>query len=300
MPADLRAAYVVLASIAFARDYTFTLRGDEEFLDTFIFGAIVDANFGALDAQPRLGVAFGDADSYAPEALRRPITTHAVAQSLSISPETARRRIKRLVQDGKVRVGPKGLIATDAGIASPTYKSIQMANYDRTAAFYRLMRMLGAAPAPSAEPAAGEAPLVRVVGRATSEYTLRRVQDLMDICGGVLGLACIGETIVCNLRDIDGPGLVNWIETRGATGRPVSTREVARGAKLPYETVRRQIDGLSKKGLIRKDRTGVVAVCPDTMIPTVIEAIQSNAIDLRRLFNRLDRAGVLSTWIEKA
>lgn len=86
--------------------------GHGDILRGVLFLAIVDANTRDLRPETRLSQAYSEAGDTVPDDLRRPISVHALALSLSLPYETTRRHVNRLIEDGLC-------IRTDTGILIP-------------------------------------------------------------------------------------------------------------------------------------------------------------------------------------
>jgi len=105
-----------------------------------VFMAIQHANIELLETDPERAVSAFSA--YPNDDLRRPITTHALAQSVSFPPETCRRFVKKLMAAGYCRqIGDRGLIVPSEVMAREPFAS----SIDSThAAFVNMLNALNA------------------------------------------------------------------------------------------------------------------------------------------------------------
>ncbi len=106
-----------------------------------VFMAIQHANIECVEIDPgRPGGGFG---AFLDDDLRRPITTHALAQSVSLPPpETCRRYVQRLLAAGYCRrIDERGLIVLGAVLAGEPFADA----VDSTqVAFVRMLRAMHA------------------------------------------------------------------------------------------------------------------------------------------------------------
>ena len=90
--------------------YSAILRGSRhDPLDTLLLTTVAVANVAHLNTDKALSQAYAGADAPEPMDIKRPISRNAVALSLGLSYETARRRIQRLLDEG-------ALIEVDGGL----------------------------------------------------------------------------------------------------------------------------------------------------------------------------------------
>ena len=94
-----------------------------------IWVAINSGNTGHLMDDAALDRQFGDEGTPTPEDIRRPVSRLAVANSLSMPYETARRHINALVRDGWcVEVPGKGVLVNADKIEEPVLRELRRAN----------------------------------------------------------------------------------------------------------------------------------------------------------------------------
>lgn len=102
---------------------TFAVLLDHDYGLTVIYLTILQANLAALEEDADLAHRYGGLGEAAPEAIYRPISVHALAQSLHMPYETTRRGVGRLIEMGFVaRVSRNGVIALSARQSQPDCK----------------------------------------------------------------------------------------------------------------------------------------------------------------------------------
>jgi biotin operon repressor len=90
--------------------YSAILRGSRhDPIDALILSTVAVANVAHLNADKGLSQAYAGIETPEPQEIKRPISRNAVALSLGLSYETARRRIQKLLNEG-------ALIEVDAGL----------------------------------------------------------------------------------------------------------------------------------------------------------------------------------------
>jgi biotin operon repressor len=90
--------------------YSAILRGSRhDPIDALILSTVAVANVAHLNADKALSQAYAGIETPEPQEIKRPISRNAVALSLGLSYETARRRIQKLLNEG-------ALIEVDAGL----------------------------------------------------------------------------------------------------------------------------------------------------------------------------------------
>lgn len=291
-------ARIALTCLRFVHEAGVATRGDRDAYDAFILSAIANASLSSINRDASTSAQFGSAERAAPDEALRPISINAVAQSLDLPFETVRRRVAGLVREGLIAATPNGVVVLASTISSAAYTAMLEANYRLAGAFYRDLRALGSAPAPSApsEDLSSQGPLIRVVGRAISDYFLRAAQALVPLGGSLPTISVLVEIVLANTAKMDDQALSDWVRTAGRSGHPVSVVEVARRFFLSRETARRHVGLLQELGLVVRVRRGLVAVAPMQVQARLLQIAQANFADTRRFFATLDRAGVLADW----
>jgi hypothetical protein len=94
--------------------YSAILRGSRhDPIDALILSTVAVANVAHLNADRDLSQAYGSLDTPEPQEIKRPISRNAVALSLGLSYETARRRIQKLINEGALLDVEDGLIGAN-------------------------------------------------------------------------------------------------------------------------------------------------------------------------------------------
>jgi CRP-like cAMP-binding protein len=94
--------------------YSAILRGsDHDPLDALLLSTVAVANVAHLNTDPELSRTYARMDQPEPVAIKRPISRNAVALSLGLSYETARRRIQKLIEEGALIEVTGGLIGAN-------------------------------------------------------------------------------------------------------------------------------------------------------------------------------------------
>lgn len=275
-----------LLSMAFVVDVAKLSRLGGDLLEPLVFAAVVQANQAALRADPELDRRFAGSGETLPDELRRPISIHAVAQSLQLPFETVRRRVLRLAREDFLLMTPAGVYAPAAAIASPRHAAIQAARLERLARFHEDLAATGFLAPEEVSPRRLPPPaLARSANRFLSQYMLRASQRTVALTGGVmegfvfLGLCWANTGHLAHASEAPEP----WF----GAARPCSGVGLARSLDIPRETARRYLLELGRAGFARgKGRTWFAAIPPGGEARLLTLAAENEA-DLRRLFVRL-------------
>ncbi|KSB90994.1 hypothetical protein AS593_12645 [Caulobacter vibrioides] len=293
----------IRASLAYLRDTIEITRGDHDLLDAWILTAALDANMAPVTRDPALMAIYGGAAESTPDALRRPVSVNAVAQSLALPFETVRRRVARLARVGLCVVGPQGVVVPNAAVTTAGYEAQMRGRYDRARLFHHDLKAAGAlpedaAPAP-ASASMGEPPL-RAMNWALSEYVLRACYDLIALTGALVASRVLLELVLSNIEDLAAETLPDWAADPARVGRAARTATLARTLRVPPETVRRHLNGLETEGFCLRRDDGWVATAAPNALPRLSAMAEANRANLKRLFARLRALGVLAAWEAEA
>jgi DNA-binding IclR family transcriptional regulator len=235
-------------------------------LEPLVFAAIVQANQALLTGDPEVRARYGDTGETIPDALRRPISVRAVAESLRLSYETTRRRVQRMAEAGLCVVTPAGAYVPGAVIASQQHAQVQAARMDRLLRFADELAAAGVLGPDEALVAAPPPALVRTVNRALSQYMLRTCERVIELAGGAL----------------DGFVLLGL-----AAAQPCSALSLTARLGLPAETVRRRLGALKALGMARRTKRGWQVSARASQWPRIARHVAEHDADLRRLIARL-------------
>lgn len=278
-------------------------------LDALLFGAVLVANLDPINRDPALADTYARLDTVAPDDLRRPVSINAVAQSLRLPFETARRRIMRMAAAGDLVVTARGVYAPAASISTPEFLATIFGRHARLERFYGELRAIGALPASAlpasalpAEPAAAASPdpPVRITNRAVAVYMMRVVEAFNDLTADpVTGLLLL-QLAHLNTRHLDARAFTAWVTDPTAEGAPVRIGHLARALRYSPETARRHALQLEAAGFCVRRPNGLVAALPAEKRPLLQEIVTENLGNVQRLFTRLRQLGALAGWDQPA
>jgi hypothetical protein len=271
-------------------------------LDAVLLAAITQANVAQITRSPELQRAYARLDDPPPDDLRRPVSINAVAASLRVPFETARRRIAALVEAGVVQMTPKGVIMPQGPLNSPFHRSVSEAHYGLVRELYHGLRAIGLlADLPEGSIAWDpEHPPVRLVIRLSSDYVLRLAEPLTEHVGDlVTGLIVMDmlEANTAHLPDKPGDGDL------GSDGfildglrRPARTAALSDRLGIPPETVRRHIARLLEDGRCARVAGGYIVPARVFARAPMQRFMADNQVNLHRLFGALAELGVTALW----
>src|SRR5215218_1566479 len=107
---------------AFALDLVKLGGFGRDVVDGLLLAAISQANVAQITRSPELQRTYATLDQPPPDELRRPVSISAIANSLRIPFETARRRIAALSDLGIIVTHPRGVIIPSGPLNSPFYR----------------------------------------------------------------------------------------------------------------------------------------------------------------------------------
>jgi predicted ArsR family transcriptional regulator len=276
--AQLSAAFVVdIANLSRPRRGQGDQTTPGDVLEPLVFAAIVQANQALLAGDPAVRARYGDTGETLPDELRRPISISAVAESLRIPYETARRRVQGMVQAGLCVLTPAGAVIPQAVIASEAHAALQRARLARLLAFHDDLREAGFFAAHEILERAPDPSLTRPANRALSQYMLRTCERVVELSGGA-----VDGFVLLGLAAANGESLA-----RSGVAEPVSALALSGRLGLPDETARRRLRALAERGLARRRKKGWLVSARPTDLPLILRHVEEHAADLKRLFSRL-------------
>ena len=107
-----------------------------ELVTALVFLAIMRENVRHIEHTPENAKIYGDTPSPPPDSEREPVTIYVVAKTLGLTYETARRHVKRLVDDGYCVRTERGLLVPAQVLTRP---EVIRANERNLANFNRLL-----------------------------------------------------------------------------------------------------------------------------------------------------------------
>lgn len=258
----------------------FRRQGHRSALDTLLMLAIAQANLAPLSRDPEFQKTYAGLDASPPDEMRRPARVRAIATSLGVPQETARRRVVALAEAGILVMSDDGVILPQAFTYSPHAVEMAMETWNTFAQFYANLRRAGClARVPPATP---DQPLpMRQMMRLWVDHFLRLIEALMPMVGDPF-------SVVMLFAILDG-GLA-------AGGKPASASAVARALGLPFESVRRNALRITDNGLCQKVGRGYL-IPPELMEEPRWRAFsERHAQILMRFFAVMREQGLLSWW----
>jgi DNA-binding Lrp family transcriptional regulator len=275
-------------------------RNNRDLVDGLLLAAIQSANVSAISSDPELQVRHAILAQPPPDDLRRPVSISAIAHSLRLPFETARRRVRRLTQAGVLIVTARGVLISRAAMVHPNVLQSVMIRHERLKEFYFEARDLGVlppAPQSSSAPApVWDAPPLRLTNRLVWEYMLRATDDMGaavgDTTNGVILLAMAQE----NTAGFAPEALAAWTRDPAALARPVRNSRLAQRLNVSTETLRRRVNALESRGLCARGPNGLIALAPPFLRAALDRMVEDNLVNLQRLFARLRQFGVLDAW----
>ena len=275
-------------------------------IDGLLLAAISQANVAQITRSPELQRTYATLDTPPPDELRRPVSISAIANSLRIPFETARRRIAALTELGVIQTTTRGLIIPSAPLNSPFYRMVAEANYALVRTLYFRLRAIGLLedlPRPNGPPFDLDHAPVRLVIRLSSDYLLRLAEPLSRHVGDLVSGLIMMDVIHANtehLPDTEGgePG-GDWTPDGFVADhlrRPVRVTTLSARLGIPQETVRRHLNRLIKQD--RCERAGEGYLAPSRVLARqpFIQFMMDNQSHLARLYSGLADFSVLSEW----
>lgn len=253
-------------------------------LEALLMMAINQANIAPLTRDPAARSRYGALEAPAPDAERRPVSVRAVAASMRLPYETARRNIKRLEPRGVCVTGEAGVLVPAAFLVSPEYLEAARQGHERLYSLYRMLAARGLLePLPAAQYDESDSP-VRGAVRLMSDYLLRAAESV----GGRTG------DLVTTLVIL--PLLAVAAGADGGAPTPMSAAALARRVQLPTETVRRRAAALAAAGICVVRRGGLALADAELGSSAWRGLLRENAVAVQRMFAGLAERGVVAVW----
>lgn len=283
-------------SIDFILDVRKISRRDRDLIDSLLFATIISSNVAPLTHDATLQLTYAGMSSPAPPEVRRPVSINAVAQSMRIPFETARRRVRRMAKEGILEVSERGVVAPQSILQQADFIEGIFQRHERIGGFYRELIGLGAVAPPGATSAADADPPVLVTNRLVWEYVLRMADEMIALTGDPLTSLILLKIVQLNMEGFGPAERAAWAQAPGQLGRPARTAIFATDLRLSPETARRYVLHLESLGFVHRAPRGAVAVLPDRHRATVQRMALDNLANVQRMFARLAQLGVLGAW----
>lgn len=272
-------------------------------IDPLLRAALLQANQGHIIRDPKFRRRYATLDDDVPNELRRPASINAIATSLGVPFETARRRIGAMADAGICIITMKGVIVSSAATNAPAYRAACAVQFEKLHNLYDRLRAIEflEAPLPPSIPFEAGNPPHRLAGRLVVEYVLRFTEPITRHIRDVVTGLTLMEIVHANTEELDGGQLS--AEDQASEGalpdrfrKPISIAALARRLGIPHETVRRHVRHLLDRGLCAKVPRGYIIPAEALARPPFLQMFLDNQIHLTRLFQSLDEFGVLAIW----
>lgn len=289
--------------LEFILDVIAVARGDRHPMDILLMAAISQANVAPITQDAGLQIAYADAQTPPPDALRRPISANALAASLRMPFETVRRRVRAMESQGLCAHVEGGFIVPTAVVTTPQYMADGLRGYERLRRLHADMRryhLLPVLPGPVARLELETFPL-RLVARLCTDFVLRVVDPVVAEIGDLMTAILFLEIVRGNMARLDPAtvGLAAWAEGEAfgdAVRQPVRPAQIAVQLNIPAETARRHAHRLVQAGYCTATSGGLIVGQQVLTQSAMARVMSENLSNLDRLLTQLARLGVLEVW----
>lgn len=287
-------------SLGFILDIRAISRRDRDLIDSLLFATIISSNVALLTHDANLQRTYAGMTSPAPAEARRPVSVNAVAQSMRIPFETARRRIRRMEKAGILEVSARGVVVPQSILLRPDFIEGIGLRHERVGRFYRNLGAAGVLATVNVAPGAADDPPVLITNRLTWEYVLRMADEMIAMTGDPLSGLILMELVRDNIEGFGPEALSAWAKDPARLGQPARTAVFAGKLGLSPETARRYVMALETAGFCVRSKRGVVAVLPAEHGPGLERMALDNLANVQRMFARLGQLGVLAAFDREA
>jgi DNA-binding Lrp family transcriptional regulator len=291
---------------AFALDLVRLLGLGRDVIDGLLMAAISQANVAQITRSPELQRAYATLEQLPPDELRRPVSISAVANSLRIPFETARRRIAALTELGVVKPANRGVIIASVPMDSAFYRIAAEAHYVLVRALYFRLRGIGlleSLPRPNGPSFDPLHPPVRLAARLSTDYLLRLAEPIVLHVGDLVSGLILMDIIRANTEhlpdDEGGEADDDWSPDRfipDRLRRPIRASALSERLGIPPETVRRHLTRLATADHCERVDEGYLVLSRMLAREPFVRFMVDNQSHLHRLFAGLADFGVLSEW----
>jgi len=264
--------------------------------------AILEANVRHVVRDPVLALRHARFDSPPPDEMRRPVNVRALAESLSLPYDAARRRVAALEAAGVC-------VRTAKGVYIPNSALTTEANHQALIDGYQAMETLaadlsGVAPdfdLTGGAPCAADPPPMgaeRLAVRVGVEYVLRFAERLAAIAGDVGQ----GLVLLAILHHNYAPVFSDPVLARRHGGlsdpppddllAPISVLALAKTLGQPFETTRRQVNRLIRGRRCVRIPGGVIVSAQAMRTALARRALLAHVGDVQRAYGALARLGL--------
>lgn len=275
-------------------------------VDGLLLCAISQANVAQITRNPELQRRYATLDQPPPDELRRPVSISAIANSLRMPFETARRRISALADLGFIVTQPRGVVIPTAPMNSPFYRMGATAHYELVRKLYVRLRGIGMfedLPRPAGAPFDPENPPVRLVVRLSSDYLLRLAEPMGEYIGDLVTGLVLMDLIHANTEHLPdtegGEADAEWTASGFVPDhmrKPIRAATLAQRLGMAPETVRRHLGRLLADDRCERNGDGYIVPARVLARGPFVQYITDNQSHLYRLYAQLAEYGVLSEW----
>ena len=252
-------------------------------LSTFVFQTLLGANRCHLpyaSAESRLLAQVGPPAAAAMaerRALLRPVSIHAVSQSLNLPYETVRARVQAMIDQGQAERVRGGLLAVAALQADGPFADAVLSTHAIILESFRALKLLGfdfsahTQPSQTAEP-----PPPGLVVRIVMDMSNRYIELLSPTFGGLLPMTIWAGAMRANVRELMADPATAWRYAGqdepppDALRKPISVRALSAELGLPFETTRRHVATMLDRGWL--------AAIPGQGVITPVSALGSDRL----------------------
>lgn len=226
------------------------------------FQTILSAGIAHLPLRDPASGAWIGIDALAADA--RPVSVFAVTQSLDLPYSSTARRVNDTVGTGMLLKERRGLRVAPAFFAGGRLDAVTAADRAELVRAIDLLAAAGYDPVPSLRDGGLERVPAAVVSRVLLAYALRSLESVKhlygDIISGMLAVTVIGANVEHLFADpmLDLRFGGQDRPPPDALRRPVTVRELARRADMPFETVRRRVSALRTRGVLELRGDGII------------------------------------------
>lgn len=272
-------------------------------IDGVLLTAISQANLLPITRDPALQQQYATLDQPPPDALRRPVSISAVANSLRIPFETARRRIAAMAKVDIVRTSSRGVVIPQSPMDSPLYRMLSTTHYERVRALYVRARPLNLIASARRGPPifSSNQPPVRLVSRLSANFLLRLAEPLTEQIGDLVTALVLLDLIHANTEHLNDEAFAALpVSENGylpdAERRPVRIAVLSDRLGIPPETVRRRLNSLVTSGRCERHDDGFLIPGRTLAHRPFVQYMLDSQSHLQRLLSGLEEFGVLSLW----
>jgi len=283
-PTTVRSRQIAHLSLNFVLDMTAHGLAGLKPLEALLVMAINQANIAPLTRDPEARKRYGALEAPAQDHERRPVSVRAVAASMRLPYETARRNIRKLEERGACVTSEAGVLVPADFMLSPAYFEMAQTANARMRDLYFLLAARGLFdPLPAANYQEAEPP-IRGAVRLLSDFLLRTAETLVIRFGDLTAALAFLPMLAAAAGAVEG------------SPRPLTVAELARRTGLPAETVRRKVAALKTRGDCIAGPAGYSVSDPSLLSAGCRSLLQEHASGVQRLFAGLAERGIVAAW----